>query len=102
MIVTPPPFTPRNGATSTVNLVVTAVAQPFVLPRAARDGGQIRLTVIGSQTIFVAFSGAASLTTSMPLLAGSVEVFSVEDGTTLSVIAGAAGSTLYATGGEGN
>lgn len=96
-----PPFTPRGGATSTVNLAVGVAAASLVVPRLPANGGEIRISNIGTQTVFVAFSGTATLGTSMPLQSNTFEIFSCPDNTTLSAIAAATGSTMYVTAGEG-
>lgn len=63
----------------------------------------MRLANIGTQTIFVALGTVtASASTSMPIMANTIEMFSLPGGVnTLSVIAAATGSTLYATIGIG-
>lgn len=70
------------------------------------SGYQIRLHNSSSSTVFVAFgatsSATASVSTSLPLPPGDVEVFTVPFQTAyVAVIASAAGGTLYATPGEG-
>ena len=93
-----------NPTGTTVNIAVTAASQNLTLP-VQNKGGQnnYRLVNAGSQTVFFK-KGAdgASLTTSIPVLAGSVECFEMEPGvTTIAVIAAAVGSTLYVTAGKG-
>ena len=98
------PFQPAAGAASTSNIAVTAVSQTLVLsPSVGSDGGSMRVANIGSQTIFIALGTVtANASTSMPMLANSIETFSLPGGVnTLSVIAPATGSTIYATVGIG-
>ena len=97
-------FQPGAGPANTSDIAVTAASQTLTLnPSGGSDGGSVRIANIGSQTVFLAFgTSTASLTTSMPILAGTVEMFSLGGGiTTLSVIAAAAGSIIYATVGTG-
>jgi len=91
------PFSPIGDTT---NIAVTATAQDMTLPSEAR-GDSLMLTNIGTQTVFVDFVGTATAATGVPILAGSQVVFGNTRKTTASVIAGAAGSTLYATRGDG-
>jgi hypothetical protein len=98
------PFQPVPGASNTTNLAVTASSQQLTLPTPMANGPQtIMLTVIGIQDVFFAMgSVTASLTTSMPLLAGTTRAFTLPDGVTqISVIAANTGSTIYATLGTG-
>ena len=94
-------FQPRGGGTGTVSIAVTATAQAIGLPVIAQEGATVRMVNSGTQVVFVAFAGTATVEGSMPILANSVETFSLPTGSTLSVIAGATGSTLYATIGDG-
>jgi hypothetical protein len=94
-------FQPRGGAASTVSIAVTASAQAVGLPVLAAESCTVRLVNAGTQTVFIAFTGTAVAATSMPMLANTVEVFSMPNGSALSVIAAATGSTLYATVGDG-
>lgn len=98
------PFQPVPGASNTTNAAVTASSAQLTLPTPMANGPQtIMLTNIGTQTVFWAFgSVTASLTTSMPLLAGTTQSFTLPDGVTqISVIAANTGSILYATLGTG-
>jgi len=98
------PFQVAATAANTSNIAVTASNQTFTLsPTVGSDGGTVRLANIGTQTVFVAMGTVTSTTTtSMPVLANSIETFSLPGGVnTLSVIAAATGSTLYATIGQG-
>lgn len=97
-------FQPAPTAASTTALAVTGSNQTLTLsPNGGAMTRSVRLANIGTQTVFVALDTvASSVTTSMPILANSVEVFTLPAGiTTLSVIAAGAGSTLYATIGDG-
>lgn len=98
------PFSPVPSAANTLAQAVTATNATFTLPALAIGTEQsIVLTNIGTQTAFWAWGTVTStVTTSMPLLANSAQVFAVPYGvTTISIIAAATGSTLYATLGTG-
>ena len=98
------PFQPVPTAASTTALAVTESNQTLTLsPNGGSMTRSMRIAVIGNQTVFVALGTVtSSVTTSMPILANSVEVFTLPAGlTTLSVIATATGSTIYVTVGEG-
>lgn len=84
----------------TVSIAVTAASQDLTI---SPGKGDLMLTNIGTQTIFFKYdSGGASVSTDTPLLANSQAVFSIPPGVaTIAVIAGAVGSTLYATPGNG-
>lgn len=94
----PPPFIPRA---LTFNIAVGITTQGLPLPKQPARGGEVRLANIGTQTVFVSFTGVATLADGMPILAGSAEVFSCPDNTVINAIASATGSTLYCTVGEG-
>jgi hypothetical protein len=87
---------------ATQNTAVGATASTVSLNYTAGTVS-IRLCNIGTQTVFVSFDGTtATLTTSVPIPAGQTEVFTLPTGTlSISVIAGATGSILYTTVGEG-
>ncbi|MGY6240550.1 hypothetical protein [Burkholderia ambifaria] len=96
------PFQPRGGATGSVSLAVTASAQNMGLPVDAVEGGSIRMVNIGTQAVYFSFGGTATVANSMPILPNTEKTFSIPPGTTaISAIAGATGSTLYATLGDG-
>ena len=98
------PFQPVPTAASTTALAVTASNQTLTMsPNGGSMTRSMRIAVIGTQTVFVALGTVtSSVTTSMPILANSVEVFTLPAGlTTLSVIAAGTGSTIYVTIGEG-
>jgi len=97
-------FQPAPTAASTTALAVTGSNQTLTLsPNGGAMTRSMRLANIGTQTVFVALGTVtSSVTTSMPILANSVEVFTLPASiTTLSVIAAGTGSTLYATIGDG-
>jgi hypothetical protein len=97
-------FQPAPTRTSTTALAVTGSNQTLtLLPNGGAMTRSMRLANIGTQTVFVALGTVtSSVTTSMPILANSVEVFTLPASiTTLSVIADGTGSTLYATIGDG-
>ena len=102
------PFQPRGAVGTTpagqTSIAVTAAVQQLTLPPVPAEGGSMRLVNAGTQTIYWSYGVSASLSTSngVPMLPNTVETFSVPGGTTqLSVIAGATGSTLIATVGDG-
>lgn len=97
-------FQPAPTAASTSALAVIGSNQTLKLsPNGGAMTRSIRLANIGTQTVFVALgTETSSVTTSMPILANSVEVFTLPASIdTLSVIAADTGSTLYATIGDG-
>ena len=98
------PFSPAGGMASTTNIAVTAVSQQLTLPPIPNDGATVLLTNVGTQTVFFGYGvGTASITTSVPLLAGSSQTFDVSQGVSqIAVIAAATGSTLYASVGRGS
>jgi hypothetical protein len=94
-------FGPRAGGAS-ASLAVTASPAALSLPAAiAQGGGTIRLLTSGSQLIFLRFDGTNAAVTDMPMLPGTVEVFALAPGMSISAIAAATGTTLYATAGAG-
>ncbi len=96
-------FQISGGASSTTSIAVTASSQQLTLPACEASGNTCVLTVTGSQTIFLSYgSVTASLTTSMPILAGTQTTLAIPPGVAqISVIAAGVGSTLYATIGNG-
>jgi hypothetical protein len=93
----------QNG---TVNIAVTASNQVLTLGSPVPQGTQaLRVANIGTQTVFIELgtsAAVAAVTTSMPLLANTTEVFTIKnDITSIAVIAGNTGSTIYVTAGEG-
>ncbi len=99
------PFGQLQGQ-NTSNLAVLATTANVAVPVSGIGFRSIRVTNIGSQNIFVNFGNSnaitAVLTTSMPVLANTVEVFLLPpDITFVAAIAAATGSTMYLTVGEG-
>lgn len=96
-------FVPALNAANKINVTlvaVTASSQDLTIPD--HEGlATVRIANIGNQTVFIDLNGAAT-TSSMPILANSVEVFDFGIGTDVSAIAAAAGSTLYITVGRGD
>lgn len=97
------PFQPRGGVNSTTALAVTASNQTFTLPAVGPDGASMLISNSGTQVVFIAYgSVTASVTTSMPIINNSSLLIQLPPGVTqLSAIAGAVGSTIYATVGDG-
>lgn len=94
-------FQPLSGGNATASLAVGTSAANVPLPGLPSDGASVRLVNSGTQVVFLNFTGAASSSTSMPMLPNTVETFSLPPTATISAIAAATGSTLYATVGEG-
>ncbi len=96
-------FQPIEGATK--NLAVTNSSGSVALSAVGEKASKIRVFNAGLVTAFVAFgSGAttASVTTSMPLAAGSIELFDKStDVETMAAITTSGTTTLYFTPGEG-
>lgn len=85
---------------SSQTLAVTGVEQRLTLPTAIGNRS-IRIVVVGSQTVFWRYEGAATVATSVPQAAGFVETYFLpKDVTQISFIAAGAGSTVYITIGE--
>lgn len=101
------PFAPTL-LSGTVNIAVTTGSQVIAAFDPGGTATQIRMVNVGTQTVFIllAWAGApvpvATVTNAIPLLAGSVEVWSITPNAQLAVIASATGSTLYVTAGVGN
>ena len=95
------------GINKTINITVTIASQTLAIPDTPFGTRALRMVNSGSQLVFVDFinsgaTGTASLTTSVPLLPNTVEVFTIgNDIGSMVVIAPAAGSALYITYGEG-
>lgn len=94
------------GKNRTVNLLTTAAAQGLSIPDSPLGVRALRIVNSGTDTTFIelvdATGPAATITTSMPMLPNTVEVFtSANDITTLSIIGAAGGNTVYVTYGEG-
>lgn len=100
------PFQPNMTAAgvTTASLAVTAASQTFTIPLVPDDGAMVRIVNDGTQVIHWNYGSiAAAVGTSTPMIAASVEVFTVPPGTTqISVIAAATGSTIRATVGIGS
>jgi hypothetical protein len=98
------PFCPVPTAANTLAQAVTGSSATFTLPSLATGTEQsIVFTNVGTQTVFWAWGTVtASVTTSMPIIANTAQTIAVPYGvTTISVIAGSTGSTLYLTLGTG-
>jgi hypothetical protein len=95
---------PFEVKSNTANLAVTTASQTVALNRAGIGTQSIRVVNIGTQTVFISIGGSgvtASLTTSMPILANTVETLTIQnEDTTVAAIASATGSTIYVTTGE--
>lgn len=93
-------------AGGTVNVAVLATVVTVAITPAGIGTRSVRLFNSGTNVIFVNFGDTtvtATVANSMPMLPNSVETFYFHnDWTTIAVIAGATGNTLYATMGEGS
>lgn len=99
-------FGPKALSTNTSNVAVTASNQSTSLGTlAGQKQYNVRLVNNGTQVVFFNFTtgaGTAATGTDMPILPGTVEVFEIPaTATYINCIAGATGSTLYWTLGEG-
>lgn len=86
---------------ATKNVAVTDSAQTLTFTDGGAAADVVRLANIGTQTVFVNFQATATAANGIPILAGTAETFAKGAATSLSAIAGAVGSTLYATTGMG-
>ena len=98
-------FFPKKD-NSTVSLAVTASNQALISGSGSTNGNQIRILNLGARTVWLEFglpgaSPVAAAATSMPMLANSVEVFSVSKHTVIAAISDGTGNTIYVTPGEG-
>lgn len=94
-----------NGATQ--NVAVAAAATNTTLNAAHLTATGVRLVNVGTQTVFVELGqngtvAAATVTTSMPIPAGTSVIVGSSRLTNISSIAAATGSTLYITPVLGN
>lgn len=100
------PFTPKPKSTVNISASTTASAATQVTPGAGPTA--IRIANPNAVTVFVAFGTAgvsADLTSSIPILANTVEVLMAKtgDGTPINVsaITASGTATIYFTPGEG-
>jgi hypothetical protein len=98
------PFQPVDEATAATQAITVGLAATSV-NLVARGSQTVRLTNSGANVIFVKLvgtaGGAASLTTSFPMLPNTVETFYAQsDITSVSAISAATGNTLYVTNGD--
>lgn len=96
------PFKPYDSAT--VSSTLDGNSNRVALPYPARSADVVKVANIGTAAAFVKVGGAAvaaSASTSMPVLANSVEVFTLNEGESHVAIIGAAGSVVYVTMGTG-
>lgn len=92
----------------TSNIAVTAVNQVIVpAPDANQNEVAFRIANIGTQVIFILVaargqpSPVATVANGIPILANTVETLTLPPNPQIGVIAGATGSTMYVTPGEG-
>lgn len=109
------PFTPNYSKTKSISVTnssssatldATDVASTPTNPGAGPSGGNnvMRILNAGPSTVFVRFGVGAqtAVTTDMPILAGSVELFTKTPATdTVAAITASSTATLYITCGEG-
>lgn len=94
------------GNNRTVSIAVTNASQSLTIPDTPYGTRAVRIVNLGTDTIFIEFqetATAAAVATSMPMIANTVEVFTLpNDKLTIKVIGAAGGlSTMYVTYGEG-
>ena len=92
---------PFAFASDTVNIAVTAISQALALTAGI---GNVMITNIGAQTVFIKFGNSAitvTVSNGYPVLGNSTQAFAKGESTHCAAIAAAAGSTLYSTSGEG-
>ena len=103
-------FSPRGQNQTvpdgTASIAVTTAVQQITLPvdQGNPAGATVRLVCAGTQLVAWCWGAQSGLTASngVPMLANSSEKFRIPPGVTqISVIAGATGSTMYATLGDG-
>ena len=101
-----PPATATG--TNTGVLVVTGTAQNVTCDVTQNPGSFINyyVVVVGTQTVFfnagsTTSSPTAATTSSIPIPAPSIQVFTWAPNAVVSVIAGGTGSTFYCTAGTG-
>lgn len=88
---------------ATQNAVMDGTAKTITLTDALPDrDGSVYVANIGTETAFLRLDGTTPTNTNaMALPAGSAQAFSMPVGKTAVKIIGAAGSTVYVTGGRG-
>lgn len=99
MHVDQPAFKPVPG--TTVSLAATTVSASAQI-NPGKFSRHLRIVNTGSVTAFVEFgeSGVAATTSAIPILAGSVEIFSVPDQYVAAITASGT-AQMYFTPGEG-
>lgn len=98
-------FNPGQNATVNLSGSSTSSVVQFDVQTPAYKSQHVRLANAGSGTIFIEFGSSAaapSLTTSMPVLAGTVEIVTPPGGAWVAgVCAAGVTTTLYITPGSG-
>ena len=93
-------FSPQGN---TVNIAVGATTGNVAITSLSMSQGALRLVNSGTQVVFVKLGTSNSVTaalTDFPILANTTAIIDLPPGTTyIAAIAGATGSTLYATSG---
>lgn len=94
-------FEPTAGTLNSGDMTGSSITvTPFTRPSDVNSS--VRLANIGTQVVYVRLDGTAPTTsTGFPMLANTVETFSMPVGSTTVKVIGAAGSTLYVTAGRG-
>lgn len=102
------PFQPRgasgNPPAAQASIAVTTAVQQLTLPQIPSEGGSMRIVVDGTANVAWSFGVVAGLTMNngLPMLANTVESFSIPAGVTqLSVVGSATGSTIRVVVGDG-
>lgn len=99
------PFGQMQGQ-KTVNITVGTASTNVAVPAPNIGVRSVRIVNAGTNTTFIEFGAdntvVATLASSMPLLANSMEIFLLpNDITYIAAIGGAAGNLVYITVGEG-
>lgn len=89
----------------TVNTAVTGTSANVAVTRPGIGTQTVRIVNVGTNTIFIEMGTSsgitATTTTSMPMLANTVETFLLPNNIThIAAISSGAGSTMYVTTGE--
>lgn len=97
------PFTPDTANTKTLAATSTSASVTLATPDVSSN--VLRIVNLGPNTAFLRWGVGAqtALTTDMPMLSGTVEVFSKSTtaDTVAAICAGGNSATIYITAGEG-
>jgi hypothetical protein len=86
----------QNSGDMTGSSITVTIARPSDV------NTSVRLANVGTQNVFVRLDGTAATTAAgIPMIANTVETFSMPAGSTTVKVIGASGSILYVTPGRG-